>query len=95
MEIEVKQRGTYGAWLRPGFKQQPTHVNKGSSSDTKFKSVASSREQQVDDGASVVDDRNMFCLLETTIYFIHASLFYFDRGLLQYRLQYESYSYNI
>jgi hypothetical protein len=42
-----------------------------------------------------VDSRNMFCLLETTIYFVHASFFYFDQELLQYHLQYQSYSYNI
>jgi hypothetical protein len=37
----------------------------------------------------------MFCLLETTIHFVHATSFYFDQRLLQYRLQYESYSYDI
>jgi hypothetical protein len=37
----------------------------------------------------------MFCLLETTIHFVHATSFYFDQRLLQYSLQYESYSYNI
>jgi hypothetical protein len=52
-------------------------------------------EQQADKRASAVDVHNMFCLLETTIHFVHANFFYFDKKLLQYRLQYESYSYNI
>jgi hypothetical protein len=34
----------------------------------------------------------LFCLLETTILFVHVRSFYFDQELLQ---QYESYSYNI
>jgi hypothetical protein len=32
-------------------------------------------EQQTDEGASAVDGRNMFCLLKTTILFVHASSF--------------------
>jgi hypothetical protein len=47
-------------------------------------------KQQADDGARAVDDRNMFCLLEIIIHFVHASSFYFDQGLLQDK----SYSYD-
>jgi hypothetical protein len=37
----------------------------------------------------------IFYLLKTTIHFVYVSSFYFDQELLQYCLQYESYSYNI
>jgi hypothetical protein len=39
-------------------------------------------KQQVDEGSSAVDGRNMFYLLETTIHFVNASSFYFDQELL-------------
>jgi hypothetical protein len=93
---KVKQRGTHGAWLRPAYKQQPgTQVDKGSSSGLGFKSVASLRGASGGRRSERGRRRNMFCLLETTIHFVHASSFYFDQELLQYCLQYESYSYNI
>jgi hypothetical protein len=71
---------------QPEFKQQPgTQVDKGSSSGPGFKSVVSSRGAE---GGQRSEQK-------TTILFVHVSSFYFDQELLQYHLQYESYSYNI
>jgi hypothetical protein len=77
----------------PGFKQQPgTQLDKGSSSGPGFKLVSSrgaAGERRSEHGGRP----QHVCLLETTIYFVHASSFYFDQELLQYCLQYENYSY--
>jgi hypothetical protein len=84
LEIEeIKQRGI--PWI-----QAATWHSDGQR--LKLRPLDSNRwrargEQQADEGTSAVDGRNMFCLLESTIRFIHASSFYFDQELLQYRLQ--------